>query len=111
MCLTPLNCLLPPQTCDDVCAIYSTCVSCAFGIVGSTLQQRDIAACESECGGINIVQVAGTNEIPDINLVNPCSMPLVGDTCVVEYYFQYTQEMETQSTLYVINSATSAYVQ
>ena len=110
MCFTPFNCLLPPQTCtEEDCAIYSTCVSCSFGIVGSTLQQQDLAACESQCGNIEIRQVGSTNEISNPDSVHRCTMPLVGDTCVVEYYFQFIQGMETQSTLYVINSVTSTY--
>ena len=102
--------LLLPQTCtDEDCAIYSTCIYCAFKIVDNTLQQREIAACESECATINIVQISSASEIPNRDSLNQyqCSEPLVGDTCVVEYYFTFIQGMETQSTIYVINTPTS----
>ena len=98
--------LLLPQTCiDEDCATYSTCINCALKIVDNTLQQRESAACESECGTISIVQISSASEIPNRNSLK-CSEPLVGDTCVVEYYFTFIQGMETQPIIYVINTPT-----
>ena len=76
-----------------------------YRIVDNTLQQGDTAACEHFCGNIDIFTVNNRDEINSNVGVFQCTLPLTGDSCVVEYYFAFGTGSETRSTLYVVNAA------
>lgn len=68
----------------------------------NTLQRRSSSECESVCGNITIVAVNRRSDVPSGN--QDCFRPLTGDTCIVDYYFQYEQDNSEDSTLYVVNT-------